>query len=219
VFELDLYGSNDSDPDYLRVLTSEKYSDAYVVGEDADKIFRDEKDLHPEFYTILENEPMQFNRLHALTPTDEIPVGLILKENGEYTIELNKDKMIGYEGTDLNIYLVDKYNGNLWHNLLEKSYTFNASGTIEDRFVLRVANAPTGILTPNSNIIVYADGNAAHVRNLTIGDEVSIYNINGQLVSRGTANTSEQSYRLPGTGVYVVKVAGSETFVSKVINK
>ncbi|GHT05744.1 hypothetical protein FACS189423_10250 [Bacteroidia bacterium] len=195
--------------DELRVIQSDRYSNKYVLGEDAPKVFYDDV---PELYSIVEDVPMTIDRI--LTTDNDVALGVNLKKADSYTVGISR--LEGFDDTD--IYLIDKVAG-ISHNLLDGDYTFQANtGTIDDRFALHFGSV-TAIQTPGSQISVFVDNNVAHVKNIKVGDTVSIYNVGGQLISQGVASSSEQSYRLAGTGIYVVKVSGSESFISKVINK
>jgi hypothetical protein len=217
LLELRLYGNDENRYDRLIVFTKDTYSNLFVAGEDAMKFLADINFQKPEFYTIVESYPMAFNKLQPLSAQEEIPMGLIIKEAGNYTITISD--ITGYEGNDVNVYLIDKELG-IIHNLSETDYVFESAPIqSETRYALRISNAPTSILSPVSNVIAYAQDNMAIVKNIKVGDAVSIYNISGQLISRSIAVNSEVSYQLPGTGIYIVKVSGYNSFVSKLINK
>ncbi|MDR1876177.1 MAG: T9SS type A sorting domain-containing protein [Flavobacteriaceae bacterium] len=214
LIELILQGNTGSD--WLRIRTSDDSSNAYRVGEDAIKIFKGSNATSPEFYMMVENSPIVINRLHSVNENEEIPVGLITKENDTYTIGISR--LDGFENTD--IYLIDKLLKKD-HNLRDGEYAFESGkANTENRFALRIGSAITGLQPSVTNdLIIYAADNTAYVKNLTEGDEVSIYNVAGQLVNHSKATSADQTYRLPGSGVYLVKVKGSKTIVSKIVNK
>ncbi|MDR0825336.1 MAG: T9SS type A sorting domain-containing protein [Prevotella sp.] len=207
--ELRLQGDGSTFSDRLIVKKSDSYTNKYSLGEDGPKMLKNS--VPAEFYTLLENIPMAINKYQTID--NDIPVGLRVSEAGTYTISLAN--LNGFDDTD--IYVIDK-EANKVQNLLEGDYVFNASTTADDRLFLRFGSV-TGIQTPTSKISVRVENNTAYVKNIKVGDQVSIYNIAGQMISRGIATSSEQSYPLTGTGVYVVKVTGSESYISKVINK
>ncbi|GHT88522.1 hypothetical protein FACS189474_3910 [Bacteroidia bacterium] len=198
--------------DALSIIQSDRYRNRYVGGEDALTMLISNSAQIPEFYALVENVPVSIDRIQTID--SDIPVGVNLKRDASYTIGISQLK--GFEDTD--IYLIDKATGTS-HNLSDGDYTFQAAkGTTDDRFALHFGSI-TAIQTPNSQISVFVENNTAHVKNIKVGDTVSIYNVGGQLISQGVASSSEQSYRLAGTGIYIVKVSGSESFISKVINK
>jgi hypothetical protein len=198
--------------DKLHIMERESYSNDYTLGEDALKLFGSSK---AEFYTMVEQFPMAVNRFKSIDRQGEIPIGLKVKEKGTYTIGI--DDLQGFE--DDNIYLIDK-DRNQKINLRDESYVFDSDVVdTKARFALRFDRSETGLRPGDANIIVYAKDNVVYVKNINAGDEVSVYNIAGQLMDRSIASSSEQSSRLQGAGVYIVKVTGAKTFVSKVINK
>jgi hypothetical protein len=206
--ELSLQGEGSTSSDKLSVRKSDRYSNKYSLGEDAPKLFN--HSAPAEFYTLLGNTPMRANKYQSID--SDIPVGLRVYQEGTYTISLSD-----FSGFDEDIYLIDK-DANQIQNLAQGDYVFNASASTDDRLFLHFGSV-TGIQTPTSKISVRVENNTAYVKNIKVGDQVSIYNISGQVISRGVATSSEQSYPLAGTGAYVVKVTGSESYVSKILNK
>jgi hypothetical protein len=214
-FKLSLLGKDDVSFDWLYIRERENASNQYRGGEDGIKFFSSTKVA--QFYTVLDDYPMAYNKFRAIPENAEIPVGLKVKETGDYTIRL--ENLVGFN--DVNgIYVVDK-DRNIVHNLLESDYTFESNpADTEARLALRLDRAPTGLNSIQSIVNIYVEDNTAYVKNIKVGDEVSIYNVTGQLINRGIATSDEQSYRLSGTGIFIVKVTGSETLISKkVINK
>ena len=211
MLELKLQKSGDTGFDKLRVIMDEKYSDTFVIGEDAVKMLSAKK---PQFYTMLDGSPIIFNKMRPTT--GEIPLGVILREAGEYTIGINN--LRGFEGTEF--YLVDKKQGRM-HNLSNGEYTFNSEILFsEDRYVLRTVTDVTAIETgATSKAIAYSQERSIHIANIEAGDLIAIYNLSGQLVVREAAVSERYSKALPA-GVYLVKATGSNTlYTAKIINK
>jgi len=211
MLELKLQKSDREDFDKLRVVMDEKYSDSFIIGEDAVKMLSNKK---PQFYTMLDGCPIIFNKMR---PTgEEIPLGIIIREPGEYTIGINNLK--GFEGT--GFYLIDKESGTI-HNLSDQDYVFTSGSlSAENRYALRVATDVTPIETAvSSKVIAYSQDRVVHVFNIEAGDLVSIYNLSGQVVARENASSDKYAKELPA-GVYLIKVAGtSSRYSAKIINK
>ena len=197
--------------DQLTVKQGTHYSNTYSLGEDNPKMFNR---VFPEFYTILEDIPMAINRYRLIT--QDIPLGLALNKPGEYAIGINK--LTGFE--NYNFYLVDHLDSKIY-NLWDADYTFTSNAITDNtRYALRITSEPTTIVTQgDSNVLVYVTNNVAYVANLKVGDNVNIYDVAGKLISQNKAISSEVSYPLAGPGVYVIKVTGSQTAISKVINQ
>ena len=197
--------------DKLTVKQGAKYNNAYSLGEDNQKMFNR---ISPEFYTILEGIPMVINRYRSIT--QDIPLGLALNQSGQYSIAI--DQIDGFENS--YVYLVDYTNDKIY-NLMDSDYLFD-SNVITDNtsYALRITNDPTIISTQgDSNVVIYVSNNTAYIANLKAGDNVSIYDVAGKLISQNKAISHEVAYPLAGPGVYVIKVTGSQTAISKVINQ
>jgi hypothetical protein len=155
------------------------------------------------------------NVLPDFTAKDKIKLGVQIKQAGNYTFKMADFR--GYAGSDKIIYLVDNGIANLISP--DGEYSFQASaGTFDDRFELR-AGTTTDIPNLTSKVYVYAANHKLHVTGLTAGDQVSVYNVAGQLVETWRATSSDASVELPAAGVYIVKVSGSESVVAKIINQ
>ena len=211
MLELKLQKSDREDFDKLRVVMDEKYSDSFIIGEDAVKMLSAKK---PQFYTMLDGGPIIFNKMRPTT--SEIPLGILIREPGEYTIGINN--LTGFDGT--GFYLIDKESGTI-HNLSDQDYVFSSgSFSSEDRYALRIAADATSIETAaSSKIIAYSQDKIIHVFNIEAGDLISIYNLSGQVVARENAFSDNYTKELPA-GVYLIKVTGANVLYSaKIINK
>jgi hypothetical protein len=218
---LQLYNTADGhseNKDLLRVILKQGSSNDFKGGEDGLKFFGGDT---PEFGTVVTNAESTVTVTNDYRATfadrEEIPVSLWIKESGNYSIEFTKIREF-----DKPIYLVDKTTEIVTELIEGEVYEFQASATtapVENRFALRAGGTTELPASVFNKILVYAANNRVYVKNLVIGDNVSIYTVAGQLVETLHATSSETSVALPSAGVYVVKVSGSESVVAKIINK
>ena len=92
-------------------------------------------------------------------------------------------------------------------NLMETSYLFTYDESMVDRFVihftpLSVIEGPSGI---QSTIFAYQNNVICHLPEATSGN-ISIYQINGQLVKTSDLHSGKNSILLDHNGTYIVKV-------------
>ena len=66
----------------------------------------------------------------------------------------------------------------------------------------------TGISNLTSNISIGTSDDRIIISGLNAGQRIEIYNINGQLQNRFTANKNIENIQVAKTGVYIVIVAG-----------
>jgi hypothetical protein len=218
---LQLYNTADdnlANKDLLRVILKQGSSNDFKGGEDGLKFFGGNA---PEFGTIVTNAASTVivtnDYRTSFADKEEIPVSLWIKESGNYTIKFTMVREF-----DKPIYLVDKNTETLTELIEGQVYEFQASATekpIDSRFALRAGGTTELPASVFNKIIVYTTDNQVYIKNVTEGDRVEIYNIAGQLVETLRVTSSDISVALPGKGVYVVKVTGSESVVTKIMNK
>ena len=166
--EFEVLLSNDSRQDNMGLLIAEKYSPAYEINADLEKMIGS-----MSVYTIFGGYNLAYN---ALSPDDAkqfIPVGYVAPSAGEYTFSLDEE-------SDLNeidhIYLTD-YQENVTVDLMEKNYSFTTvSGKNESRFALNATlkdepETPTDIDIINSG----GDLNADAPQKFIYHDKMYIY--------------------------------------------
>ncbi len=85
------------------------------------------------FYSLLSNENLAIQALPAIMQNTEVSLGLVADVIGTYTINA---KDISNFDILVDIYLYDKQL-DILTNLRKSSYTFSASGTINDRFAVQ----------------------------------------------------------------------------------
>ncbi len=182
--DVDITLSDNHSSDQTGIIISDRYSDAYEIGRDLEKLFGSAYNL--SVYTLMaDNTPLAFQALAIRSNMQVIPVGYRAPEQGEYTFRLNE----ATSSIDLlneqyeQLVLVDYQTGELT-NLLIADYTFYSERTQADnRFAIYAVprqNAPTDL--PNA---IGQDKEAQkiiHNGHLYILRDGNVYNGNGQIV-------------------------------------
>ena len=182
--DVDITLSDNHSSDQTGIIISDRYSDAYEIGRDLEKLFGSAYNL--SVYTLMaDNTPLAFQALAIRSSMQVIPVGYRAPEQGEYTFRLNE----ATSSIDLlneqyeQLVLVDYQTGELT-NLLIADYTFYSERTQADnRFAIYAVprqNAPTDL--PNA---IGQDKQAQkilHNGHLYILRDGNVYNGNGQIV-------------------------------------
>ncbi len=180
--DVDLILSDNHSSDQTGLIICDRYSDAYEIGRDLEKLFGSAYNL--SVYTLMEdNTPLAFQALAIRSSMQVIPVGYRAPEQGEYTFRLNE----ATSSIDLlneqyeQLVLVDYQTGELT-NLLYTDYTFYSERTQSNsRFAIYAVprqNAPTDL--PN------AIGSDEEVRKVIYNDHLyilrdgNVYNGMGQ---------------------------------------
>ncbi len=180
--DVDLILSDNHSSDQTGIIISDRYTDAYEIGRDLEKLFGSAYNL--SVYTLMEdNTPLAFQALAIRSSMQVIPVGYRAPEQGEYTFRLNEVT----SSIDLlneqyeQLVLVDYQTGELT-NLLYTDYTFYSERTQSNsRFAIYAVprqNAPTDL--PN------AIGSDEEVRKVIYNDHLyilrdgNVYNGMGQ---------------------------------------
>ena len=182
--DVDITLSDNHSSDQTGLIISDRYSEAYEIGRDLEKLFGSAYNL--SVYTLMaDNTPLAFQALAIRSNMQVIPVGYRAPEQGEYTFRLNE----ATSSIDLlneqyeQLVLVDYQTGELT-NLLIADYTFYSERVQSDsRFALYAVprqNAPTDL--PNA---IGQDKQAQkiiHNGHLYILRDGNVYNGNGQIV-------------------------------------
>ena len=182
--DVDITLSDNHSSDQTGIIISDRYSDAYEIGRDLEKLFGSAYNL--SVYTLMaDNTPLAFQALAIRSSMQVIPVGYRTPAQGEYTFRLNE----ATSSIDLlneqyeQLVLVDYQTGELT-NLLIADYTFYSERTQADnRFAIYAVprqNAPTDL--PNA---IGQDKQAQkiiHNGHLYILRDGNVYNGNGQIV-------------------------------------
>ena len=182
--DVDITLSDNHSSDQTGIIISDRYSEAYEIGRDLEKLFGSAYNL--SVYTLMaDNTPLAFQALAIRSNMQVIPVGYRAPEQGEYTFRLNE----ATSSIDLlneqyeQLVLVDYQTGELT-NLLISDYTFYSERTQADnRFAIYAVprqNTPTDL--PNA---IGQDKQAQkiiHNGHLYILRDGNVYNGNGQIV-------------------------------------
>ncbi len=182
--DVDITLSDNHSSDQTGIIISDRYSEAYEIGRDLEKLFGSAYNL--SVYTLMaDNTPLAFQALAIRSNMQVIPVGYRAPEQGEYTFRLNE----ATSSIDLlneqyeQLVLVDYQTGELT-NLLVSDYTFYSERTQADnRFAIYAVprqNAPTDL--PNALGQDKQAQKIIHNGHLYILRDGNVYNGNGQIV-------------------------------------
>ncbi len=128
--EFEILFGNTTYTDNTGMLIAEKYSSAYEINADLEKIIGT-----MSIYTIYGGYNLAYNALSPAEAEQQIPVGYVVPTAGEYTFQL--DDQSNYEQVE-HIYLMDYEQGSTV-DLLDKGYTFETvKGKNESRFAINV---------------------------------------------------------------------------------
>lgn len=187
-----------------------------VDNYDTPKMFESASASKPEIFTQVDTEKLVINGLHSIPYETKIPVGIVTKQNGEFSITANEVSNFEY-GT--SVILFDNQNPNVETELTNgSSYIFNAPVTTAttSRFSLmfRAPESTTGFgsgYKPNAQVYV----NSANQISIKAPEKSSfaIYNAMGILVENGNLNSNQKALTVGGklaSGVYIVKIAINE---------
>jgi hypothetical protein len=135
--DVDLILSDNHNSDQTGLIISDRYSDAYEIGRDLEKMFGSAYNL--SVYTLMaDNTPLAFQALAIQNSMQVIPVGYRTPAQGEYTFALNEatsDIELLNEQYE-QLILVDYETGALT-NMLNNEYTFYSDRTqSNNRFAL-----------------------------------------------------------------------------------
>ena len=183
--DVDITLTDGNHSDQTGIIINDRYSDAYEIGRDLEKMFGSAYNL--VVYSLMsDNTPLAYQALAELNHMQTIPIGYRAPQAGEYTFSLNQST----SSIDLlneqydQLILVDYETGALT-NLLNSNYTFDSERTQStSRFALYAIprqNTPTDV--PNFDS---GDNNSTrkilHNGHLYIIRDGKVYNGHGQIV-------------------------------------
>ena len=184
---------------------------------DSQKMFENEIALKPEIFTQTGSDRLVINGLNTIPYDAEIPLGLITKQAGNFSIATNE--LLNFE-SGTRVMLKDKLNPAIETELTpETVYNFTAPITAAstNRFSLifrapGVATATNNLGNINAQVFVNAANQIAIVA--PEKSSYSIYNAVGQLIDNGIVNSKLITHNSKlSAGVYVVKVNNQSTRV------
>lgn len=183
--DVDITLTDGNHSDQTGIIINDRYSDAYEIGRDLEKMFGSAYNL--VVYSLMsDNTPLAYQALAELNHMQTIPIGYRAPQAGEYTFSLNQST----SSIDLlneqydQLILVDYETGALT-NLLNSSYTFDSERTQStSRFALYAIprqNTPTDV--PNFDS---GDNNSTrkilHNGHLYVIRDGKVYNGHGHIV-------------------------------------
>ena len=142
--------NNEDADDMMGLIVSERYTEAYEINADLEKLLGDGNDL--KTYMRYGDMNMAYVAINSVLAQEWIPVTIQLPEGGAYTFSLHEASVVDeLEG----VYLIDYAAGNVVTNLLDNSYSFgSAPGIISGRFAINAIvgerQTPTDIDVVNS---------------------------------------------------------------------
>ena len=137
--------NNEDADDMMGLIISEKYTEAYEINADLEKLLGDGNNL--KTYMRYSDMNMAYVAINSALAQEWIPVTVQVPEGGEYTFSLHEASVVDeLEG----IYLIDYAAGNVITNLINDNYSFgSAPGTITNRFAINAIvgehKIPTGV--------------------------------------------------------------------------
>lgn len=191
--------------DETTLLADEEAADGYVINEDLAKLF---SQGIPSIYSYWEGYEYAFNKMNFANVHREIPLGVKVYEQGQYTIALDNDKSNFGDVVYLNDTKLNKR-----VNLLKNRYRVSLNpGDDNGRFILEIDYVPTGVadVDEETGVMAYVTDDRLRVENIADESMVSVYDMAGRLVVSRYADGSFEC-ELPMRGAYIVKVVSDNS--------
>ena len=152
--EFEIILNNETRQDHTGLLIAEKYTPAYEINADLEKM-----ESTMSVYTLTEGYKLAYNALSSNDAVQPIPIGYKANESGNYTFRLDERSNVD---EIRHIWLTD-YDLNEVVDLLEKTYDFTTDkGRNETRFALTVdLKAENEVPTNISDVVAGEDKDAA----------------------------------------------------------
>jgi hypothetical protein len=218
VLEVTLSSAQNPYTDMLRIQRDEHYTNDFMLGEDAPKMFSFPSSGKPEFYTVLGENKLAFDKRQQIN--GDIPLGIDLKGDDTYTISIASKT--GYDTE--SVLLVDYSSGvETLYNLSASPYVFRSNALAsENHYALRIAQLTTSVeqkQEAKTAIVVYSLDRQLYVKNLRQDDVIQVYDASGRLLDGGEFDAEGFSCTLPEAGVYILKISGIRTYTTKIAVK
>lgn len=166
----------------------------------------------PDIYSVVGNQKLALNGLSAMPLNIEMPLGILVKEAGNFSIRVSEMRAI-----DADIVLIDKLNGNAeWLLNGGTAYQFASSTTTHaERFalVLRAPGTTTGeccndILGAQTMVFVdaFRNINISCAMAVNKNAKVAVYNSVGQMLTQRNLENGSASIAVTSKGVYLVEL-------------
>lgn len=219
MLRLGLYaGDSDKLFDRTEVKLQDGTSAAFVIGEDAVKMWGGLNSKTNEMATVSDNRRMSVNVLPGKEV--ELPLYLRLTSTGKFRIAVMKS--YGY-GLNDKAELLDKSTGQRWNLLDGDGYEFEVKTAAEaqSRFVivLNVHEETTGIgqNAGEGKPSVTVDGNTCRIDGLSGKSVIEVFDTAGRRRIYATTSSSSSSHNLP-SGTFIVRVRTSNKDYTNKIN-
>lgn len=166
------------------------------------------------FYSLINEDKMSIQgRSLPFDVSDTVPLGLVIPENGNYTIAINSIDGL-FSNTNQDIFLEDTYL-NIIHDLRNTPYSFNSNiGTFNNRFILRYTNNALNISEEtllNGLVISAPNNNFIKVSSeLEQIKTISVFDVLGRILYQDmSVNQKELIINNPSfsNGTYIVKAS------------
>lgn len=166
----------------------------------------------PDIYSMLGSQKMVINGMQSLPLNIEMPLGILVKEAGSFSIRASEVRAI-----DADIVLIDKLNGNAeWLLNGGAEYQFASSTTTHaERFalVLRAPGTTTGeccndILGAQTMVFVdaFKNINISCAMPVNKNAKVAVYNAVGQMLTQQNLENGVARIAVANHGVYLVEL-------------
>ncbi len=203
--------------DETSFVISNQYTADYELGADLEKMIAFAQ--KPQIYIKDSLYRYAFKALPKQDATKNNTIGVYLpsQTTKQYTFSL----MRNYDLSSLQaVYLTDKTR-NRTVNLLQENYTFTSGYTYTNtRFSVSIVlkNQTTSLSSASIQWSVWQNNRQQmQLANLPIGNQISVYNMLGQLLFQQTISSAQLTLPLPAAGIYCVEVMGKNGTQAKQI--
>jgi hypothetical protein len=210
---------NDESSDHFYLSFSDDYSKSFSASKDALKLTTTTSIGGFPKVWIMKDETNHCLTEYGLPLKNgcALKIGYSTSEQANYTISVEVLK----SGDVQTVVLVDNITGNRT-NLLQHSYTFNASMVENEteRLVLYVNHFQTDTtqMEDISNVYASVNDNILTVKNLSERDLIQVIDAVGRIVASTRVSGEEFSMNLTQKGLYIVNVKGVKTSTLRVRN-
>jgi len=205
----------------LLLTIDENTSDAVDWGYEAEiyEIFGD------DMYWIIGDKKYVIQATNEVSADKEIPLGIQLSESGKISIDVDNLENVDDK---TQLYIKDKLTGETY-NIKNKNFEMELeAGNYMDRFVLtfqpRLKTLQETTLDKGINAVVDQQNSVLNIIKTvdTKINNITIFNMLGQLLQNFSNNSSERQFSFPlnlVTGIYIIKIDTENGIITKKIIK
>ena len=215
-----------NESDETTLLISNNFTNGYDAMDDLIKMRGDYYKYYTNPVIASRNDEgeMAFNALPDNSAAAGVPLNYFAGKQGEYVIAINNEYPT--DGVE-EAYLHD-INEGVWHNLLLGEYRFvSAKGDNKTRFELvvnvnRKPQSTTAIedIDYVNGVRLITDGQRIYINGIAEGASVHVFYADGKLLSRNNnVKGGQLAIDAPATGVYTVRVSGTQNAMLKCVIK